>query len=286
MKLRLSKGTLLVEAVVACFIFLFAFIAATRLFDASLRWESTSTNERLAALVAERHLEDLRGWVSQGCKTTGFSNLNWASQESVDQSDPESPDFLVTVATSDQVQHTPARPGSGRVTPPPGFYSPCSTLYATAPAGADQQQHPLWQTFPYSRDLTDSARSVQITVTWGDGSHNYRLVSILADSIEPAASSSVDFTTSPVIINGPGSVTEGSSADYTVQIRLPSNAPIPDVTALWSIRPTSAGAASLRPLDSSARSVRVTRASSGPIVLIAKVRYRGKEFVGYSSVIN
>lgn len=286
MRFRATKGTLLVEAIVASFLFLFAFIAATQLFDASLRWESSSTNERLAALVAERRMEDLRGWVSQECKTAGFDTLDWASQEVVDEIEPESPGFLITVQTSDQIEHTPARPGTGRADPPPGFHSPCSTLYTQAPAGDDQQQNQVWGTFPYSRELTASARLVQVTVTWGNGSHDYRLVSLLSDSIEPAAAPSTNFTTSPAVISGAGSVSTGSSADYSVEVRLPNNAPIPDVTTLWSILPTSAGSASLRVLDSSGRTVRLTRASDGAITLVAKVRYRGKEIVGFSSVIN
>lgn len=286
MKLRSPKGTLLVEAIVASFLFLFAFIAATQLFDASLRWESSSTNERLAALVAERRMEDLRGWVGQQCKTTGFNSLNWASKEVVDEDDSELPGFLITVNTSSQMEHTPARPLTGRADPPPGFHSPCSTLYAQAAAGEDQQQNQVWGTFPYSRDMSNSARLVQVTVTWGDGSHEYRLVSVLSDSIEPAVAPSTDFTTSPVVISGPASVSTGSTADYSVEVRLASSAPIPDVTTLWAILPTSAGAASLRPLDSSGRTVRLTRASDGAIVLVAKVRYRGKEIVGYSNAIN
>ena len=286
MKLHLFKGTLLVEAIVASFLFLFAFIAATRLFDASLQWESSSSNERLAALVAERRLEDLRGWVSRECKTSGFDALDWASQEVVDQSAPEAGDFLITVKTSTQIQHTQARPGTGRVDPPVGTHSPCSTLYTKAPTGDNQQQSQLWQTFPYSRSLTNSARLAQITVTWGEGRHQYRLVSLLTDSIEQAATPSNDYTTSPVVISGPASVAPGGSASYSVEVHLSNNAPIPDVTTLWTIRPTSAGEASLLPIDSNARTVRLTRRSSGRIVLVAKVRYRGKEFVGFSNAIN
>ena len=287
MRIRSPNGMLLVESIVASFLMLFAFMAATQLFDASLRWESTSTNERLAALVAERRLEDLRGWVAQQCKTNGFNNLNWTAQEVVDESYPESPGFLITVRTTPQIENTPARPGTGRVHPRPGFHSPCSSLYAIAPnANDDQQKNQEWQSYPYSRQLTDSARLVQITVTWANDRNEYRLVSLLTDSIERAATPSTDFATSPVVVSGPGSVSVGSSANYSVEVRLPNNQPIPDVTTLWTIRPTSGGSASIRPLDSSARRVRVTRQSSGAIVLVAKVRYRGKEIVGYSNIIN
>jgi len=284
---RTAKGMLLAEAIIASFLLLFAFIAATQLFDASLRWESSSTGERLAALVAERRMEDLRGWVAEQCQSTGFDNLNWTSQEVVDDSYPESPAFLITVNTTDQIENTPARPATGRVDPVPGLHSPSSTFYARAlDANDDQQRNQEWQSFPYSRDMTASARLVQITVTWSNGRYEYRLVSLLTDSIEPAATPSTDFTTSPVVVSGPGSVSAGGSADYSAQVRLPNNQPIPDVTVLWSIRPTSGGSASIRPLDSSARTVRITRQSSGAIVLVAKVRYRGKEIVGYSNVIN
>lgn len=286
MKSRSAKGTLLVEAIVASFLFLFAFIASSQLFDASLRWEASSTSERLAALVAERRLENLRGWVAIQCKTTGFDNLDWASQEVVNEIEPDSPGFSITVRTSDRIKHTAAKPNTGRTNPPPGFYSPCSTFYAQAPTGQDQQQDQVWHTYPYSRDMTDSARLVEITVTWAGGDHEYRLVSLLGDTIAQAVAPSSNFSTSPVVISGPTNLAIGNQANYAIELRLPSTASIPDVTTLWSIKPTSSGQGSLLPLDSSARTVRLTRTSSGTIVLVAKVRYRGKEIVGYSHGID
>lgn len=277
------------EAIVASFLMLFAFIAATQLFDASLRWESSSTNDRLAALVAERRMEELRGWVDLQCETVGFQDLNWGSQEVVDDSYPEMAGFLIDVRTG-LATYTQPRPDTGRAAIPPGFHSPSSQIFAQAPAGQNAQRNPTWQSYPYTRDMGDSARLVQVTVKYGNNnSRLFHVVSLITDPVAPCLVPSADFSTSPVVISGPGSI-GGSPETYSVETRLPNNAPVEEVTALWSVEPESTGAVTLRPLDAGGSEVEVRRdPNSTPgstVVLAAKVRYRGREYVGFSSPIN
>jgi hypothetical protein len=283
-------GVLIVEAIIASFLMLFAFIAASQLFDASLRWESSSINDRLAALVAERRMEELRGWVDSQCTATGFQDLNWASVEVVDDSYSESPGFLITVRTG-LPRNTQPRAGTGRAAVPDGLHSPSSQIFAEAPAAANRQRNAIWQSYPYTRHMDESARLVEVTVSYGTGGEReFQVVSLLGDPIAPPLPPDIDFVPSPVVISGPGSLGVGSPANYTVEVRLPGGQPIQDVTTLWSIDPESSGSARIRPLDAGGSEIELIRdpnATPGStIILTAKVRYRGKEIVGYLNPIN
>jgi hypothetical protein len=138
--------------------------------------------------------------------------------------------------------------------------------------------------------MDGSARLVEVTVRYGTGNgREFKVVSLLADPIAPALAPDSDYDPSPVVVSGPGSL-GGAPATYDVEVRLPNGQPIPDVTVLWSIEPESTGAAVIRPLDAKGSQIELTRdPNSTPgsrIVLAAKVRYRGREIVGYSNPIN
>ena len=289
--MRDKKGLLIVEAVVGSFLMLFAFIAAAQLFDASLRWETGSSNARLAALVAERRLEELKGWVDLECETKAFKDLDWTSKEVTDEPDPEDAAFLVHIRTG-LPTYTQPRSDTGRGVIPPGLHSPSSQLYARAPAGQNAQKHEFWLTYPYSRDLSDSARLVQIRVTYGSAGQVYELVSLVGDPIAPAGVEPVvDFPAFPVVISGPNSIGTPSSTEiYDVQVQLPGGDPIDEVVSLWSLAPTSTGTGKIRALDPNGSRVEVTRSplipagSSLKLILAARVRYRGQELIGYKEV--
>ena len=109
---RKPRAVLLVEAIVASFLMLFAFIASTQLFEAALRWESAGTNVRLAAIVAERRMEEIRQWAA-----VNRNNLPaaWASLPgALPATYPDAPGFEITQEVSLPV-HTPNpnRPAGG-----------------------------------------------------------------------------------------------------------------------------------------------------------------------------
>lgn len=277
----------------ASFLMIFAFMAAVALFDAALRWESDSTNIRRAALVAERKMGDLRAWAEDYFSTHSFDDpLGWSSQVGGPTQYPESPGFDITVAAESAQYLTP---NPNRPLPPDGFYSPASHFFTPPPPPGDNpQRHQLWLTYPFSRDLSSSMRRVEITVNYGNGgAREYKLMTVISDPIaRPRATSPGRFPREPVLVTGPGSIAAGAFAEYAVEVHLPNGQPITDVTALWTIEPVSTGAATLLPLDSSGRSIRVTRDSlltpagaGAELILAAKVRYRGKEIVGYSTPI-
>lgn len=282
-----NQAVLIVEAIVASFLMLFAFLAATQLFDASLRWESSSTNDRLAAMVAERKLEELRATVRSACRTQSFSSL---TLDETDFAFPDAPGFLIDVRAYAPT-YTQPRTETGRAAIPPGFHSPSSQLFARAAPGKNAQKHDFWLTYAFTRDLSASARGVEIIVKYGSGGgREFRLVSLLADGLgPPAATPNVPFPNLPVRITGPNSLANpGDTGTFTVSLRLPSGADVDDVVALWSLAPDPEGAVIIKPIDPNGRQVEVTRSSLTPagsaarIRLAAKVRYRGQEIIGYS----
>ncbi len=273
---------------------LFAFAAAGQLFDASLRWESDATNRRRAAMVAERKMGDLRAWAEDYFSTHSFDDGGgWSSQVGGPFSYPDAPGFEIMVAASPAQYLTP---NPIKPNPPPGFYSPSSHFHWVAPAlPANQQRHPLWLTYPYSRDVSESMRRVEITVNYGNNnSRQYQLVTVISDPISrPRPTPSVQYPQEPVRILGPGNISVGNPAEYQAELILPNGQPITDVTFLWWIEPVSTGAVTLLPMDPQANQVRITRdglltpaGSNATVILGAKCVYRGQEIVGYTGNIS
>jgi hypothetical protein len=278
------RGVLIAEAVVASFLMLFAFIAASQLFDASLRWESNSANDRLAAIIAERRMEELRGWVDKECQSAGFHSLNWGSKAVTDDSFPDAPGFLITVKFALPTYQV-AKPNSDRDDAPDGLHSPCSALYMAPPGSGNAQKSAEWQTYPWTRDMSDSVKLVHITVRYGSGgARDYELVSLLADPVSPPAANNATFTTSPVRVLGPGSISSSGPENFTAELRLPSNQKVEDVTFVWSTGPEQSGAVIIRPTTPDAAEVSVERSPIAipgtRIDLTAKVFYRGREIIG------
>ena len=241
-------------------------------------------------MLAERKLEELRATVAVDCKTQSFSSL---TLDEIDFQYPDAPGFSIDVQTYVPT-YTQPRTETGKPPIPPGFHSPSSQLFARAASGDNAQKHKVWLTYAFSRDLSASARGLEIVVKYGTGEgREFRLNSILSDGLGPAAAvPNVTFPDTPVRITGPGTLSNPlDTGVYTVALRLPGGTEIDDVIALWSLAPDPEGAVIIKPLDPNGRQVEVTRStltpvgSAGKIRLAAKVRYRGQEIVGYSPEI-
>ena len=298
------RGLLIAEAVVASFIMIFAFIASARLFDASLKWEAKATAMRTASLVAEKRMEQLRAWSETAFSSAPFDDPGvWAAEigapAAAPTPDPDASGVTVKVL-ADLPTYQVARlnvVGPAGPPPPPGFYSPTSHFYAPFPAGTTNfQKHPEWMTYPYARIMNSSVRKVQVSVFYNNGAEEYRLLSYIADPITaPRTTPVTTWPQTPVKISrsgGPANLTDGATQEYTVEFEAAGGHDVPDVTALWTLDPQSTGAVIIRPQDAGGRVVDVIRPPGIPgsattkIRLAAKVRYRGKEIVGYSDEID
>ena len=290
---RADRGGLLLEAVLAAFLMIFAFATSASLFDASLRWESEATNIRRASLVAERKIEELRAVTANVPAGSSFSNA-LASHLGVETEYSEDPGFRVTVRA---LRNRHDRVQTSGLTPSDGVHSPCSAMFTAPPASTPGSNPPndnpqlnnAYSTYPYSRNVPTSLRLIEVTVTYS-GEKELRLVTLLGDPIAP-------FATTPVVVvtrvSGPTSLSSTSTSSvYRAQVVTASGSRPEDVTVLWSTTLDSTGALDCVPLDSTGRTVEVKRAPITPSGVGAKaraqalVRYGGQEAIGKSTEIS
>lgn len=295
--LRREQGVLMVEGVIAAFLMVFAFAAASSLFDASLRWEAVGANKRRAALVAERALGEIRAQLQAG---SGSFESRWASIPAT-MSFEEAPGFDVTidVALPTYKVHSKAEfnKGGGSESIPPGLYSPTSHLWVPDDFGSanpplpslpndfdDPQKDDVYKTYARVRTFPESARRVQVTVVYGDGTDRttFRLVSLVADE-PPRGTPQAEFR----LMSGPSSLGVGAAADYSVTIRV-AGEQVDDVVCLWGTEAIGTGAINIKPHDTNGRAARIWRdpnATAGTTRLYVRGRYRGVEFLQYSAPI-
>ena len=302
---RSSHGTLMVEAVVASFLMVFAFAAAASIFDASLRWESSSSNIRKAGLLAERKLGEIRARASKVPSGTTFAAHLDGIVTDAHPEYPDSPGFAFEVTVLDNTHEVV--PTSG-LTPDNGIHSPCSTFftrpdnltsvgraappYAVDPGG-DFQRNSTYETFPYSRAMPNSYRLLQVTVSYGGGEEQkVRLLSLLGDPIlpprKPVDNLNVTLTvqrlSGAVNLSGPGDF-----AEYGIVVTTDNGSIVDDVSALWSIHPLSSGIVDIFPLDATDTRVRISRTNLSrngtTLRLFPQVRYESIEARATSDVI-
>ncbi len=287
-----GRGVLVIEAVVASFLMLFAFVASAALFDAAIRWESDISNLRRAALVADKKMEELRVLTSEVPSGSSFDEV-LAPLAGPHPEYPEALGFAIEVVILDNI-HRPV-PSSG-LHPTPGVHSPCSSMFTKVPTPTENlpdgnpQLNNAFSTYPYTRHLRDSYRLVQVAVTYADGAKTYPLVSLLGDPVTPFGK-----TPKVEVTFESGSTTLGNAsttAVYSAQVVTETGSKPKDVTIFWGVTLDSSGSLILLPLDSSARRVQIRRGSStvsgigAQARLQAVVRYGGQEAVGVSDPIS
>ncbi len=279
----------MIEGVVAAFLMVFAFAAASALFDASLRWEAQSSNMRRAALVAEKAVGELRAW-SQSTHATSAFDLGWSSRTGVRPPYAEAPGFEVEILAD--LPRYGQNPTTGE-TAPPDVYSPTSHVYVLPPAPplgltddfVNPQKDPRYSTFAQARTFPKSFRRVQVIVRYADGTKEYRLTTLVGD---PIAQIRPQITFNRV--SGSASLSPGRAADWSATLRGSGGHQIDDVVFLWGVEPRSTGAVIIKPKDSNGRTARVwcdPHASPGGTTRLAvRCRYRGQEITEFSDPIS
>ena len=275
----------------AAFLMLFAFAAASTLFNSALQWESQTSNLRRAALVAQKKVGEIRAWSKDYHATHAFSD-GWVPPITGPQTDyPEAPGLTMEVIANQP--HYDTIPSTGE-TPLDGMYSPTSHFWTNPPASAalpgdfeNPQKNPDYATFSRVRTFDASFRRVQVIVRYGNGgAREFRAVTLVGDPITPAAASE------PVITitrsDGPANVGPGDAADYQVSVQV-GGYEMEDVVCLWGLDPESTGSLIVKPLDSNGRGARIIRptwANPGTSRLAVRLRYRGRQYSELSDSIN
>lgn len=293
-------GSLLVEAVIAGFLLVFAFATAASLFDASLSWESNSGNARKAMFVAEKAMEDLRARTANIPKDSSFNQELLTAMGDLGEYE-EAPGFEIKAELLAN-KNTAIKSSKPAVTPSDGVHSPCSSFYTIPlsiaavpplenPPNNNPQLNNAYATYPYSRSIDKSLGLVQITVSYG-GDRSIRLISLLGDPIlntNSGAKAVVQVTR----VSGDGILTAGKTEVYKAQLNTYKGTIVDNVTVLWSVSIDSGSYLHLLPTNSTGTRVEVKRrmdtapaGSNYTAKVQALVRYAGQEITGESQVIS
>lgn len=275
----------------ASFLMVLAFLIAVKLYGASLQWEASTGKIRQASTLAERKMEEIR---ARSLSVPGGSTFAAHLDGIIGGSHlpySDAPNFRFDVRSIDNIHKEVESSG---FTPPDGVHSPASTFY-TKPDGSsppyssdpqgDYQWNATYESYPYSRQMAQSYRLVQVDVRWNSVPKDYlRLISLIGDPILPPRDTTPNLNQTLRVVkeSGPANLTgTGASAIYRIEVYADNNSQVEDVSAIWSLHPLHNGTADLFTLNSSGTRVRVSRSSLSKngtsLRLYPQIRYHGKE---------
>jgi len=259
--MKSSGGLSLLEAVIATFLLLASFLVIVNLFHQGLKYSVRIENQQLAAMVAERQLEQMRSWSEKGSAgvynfDTLISVYNGTSSVPTDYSQ-----FTVTTSVVNSL-----------------LYSPSTTLekgLATSPTVV-------------TREIQNSARKVDVRVVWG--SNQVAVTSLFSRPTTDFAASN------PIQVTLVGSATlplgQDLSADFKAQARDTNNQPVTDLTYQWEIVPVSGNgtlvqtrSGSLATLTNAVNVAGEIYHTGGSLYLRASARNHGRMTEGLSPLI-
>jgi Tfp pilus assembly protein PilV len=242
---------------IALFLLTGVVLVLVTLLHSLLRYGREVEMQSLAALAAEKRLEQLRDWSRQKAGNTyQFENLV-ATHAGQVTTDPEFPGFTLT--TQAQVQPLDM-PGSA-----------------------------LEQTQTDKQRLTGSAVLIRVVASWGTGRSAVVTSLIGAPARIPNTSLTVTH------ISGANPVPASGSAIFRASARDSDGQTLPDLSYRWYVLPQTGNASIvLQRRDSSeARLINQVRwpsgtlaPASGTCMVEARAYYRGKELIGVSSPIS
>ena len=257
------RGLSLAEAVVGVFVLLSAFVVLSRLFITGLRYSTLVDNQQTAVFLAESQLEDIRGWSAQTHSPGGATPFSdWTGC-------PGSPGPV-------------ARTGFG------GYSIVVNSTVHELLTPCTQWES-LYTNPAQRRRMQQSCRRVRVTVSWAD--RTFQLESLVAAPMAAASTVvSVDVTPS-----GSSSIPQDTQSAFSATAQGPSGA-LPDVMWVWylygvgdgtlQVDRDGAGARLGHYLLDAASPPAVTGYGTGPCVMRAIGRVRGKHVYGDSGAID
>lgn len=249
-----------------------------QLYNSALQYEVVVNNRVTAALLAEKHMERVRGWSRQYHATHAFTDWSTCPDTPGPVPDPEMDGYSVKVEQAAQT-----------------LYSPCSQF---------ETQNVSSIVIADPRHLDESARNVTVVVSWGDGANQQ----FILKSLVGAPPNTI---TADVAVTAPNSLPQGnpgsSSAKGTATaLATDTNGnPIHDATYVWlntdmypkGTTPVGAGLGSIQgPRDGRSMTIAnwiytstpatATNVSWGPgdSYLVAIGRYNGKQISGKKQI--
>lgn len=201
----MRQGQTLLETIIACFLLLACFLVIISLFHSGLRYTSQIENQQLAAMLAERYVEQMRAWSeSPAGNVYNYDNLaSIYSNQTV--ASPDYPGFSITTNVTAHY-----------------LYSSCSAFEQDSAALGQQ-----------ARRLNNSAKNIDVGVIWDGGRRRFAVSTLFsrpASTFSTTQAVKVDFTTAPALPLAQDATCSLKATGYDV-----NNQPIDDLFFTWSV---------------------------------------------------
>jgi len=201
------RGLSLVEAIIAIYLLLCAFMVVINLFHTAMRYGAGIDRPIYATVIAGRKLEEIRRWAwTPAAKGYNFHG-DWSAVTVSSRPDDENPEYYVTVRTAAS-----------------GLLSPCSSFESAYPEAE-------------RKSMDASAKKVKVTVSWspGDASKAVSLVSVIREPSREFRS------TSPIVVTPvgtvPSSVSQDGTVSFTVKAYDSQDVALEDLVFRWYVEP-------------------------------------------------
>ncbi|MCD4783295.1 MAG: hypothetical protein K8T10_05610 [Candidatus Eremiobacteraeota bacterium] len=218
-----KEGFTFLEVLISLTVLLVVCLVLFGMFHASLRYSADIKDESIAAVIAERNIEEIRAWAytfDDGQKMYNFNDENWTPSSPYPFSgyagaDSINSDFNVDIKIrkgGPYYYHDPQNPANDE----------CHLFYPSTGTEKDQM---------FKRTMDNSMARVQVTVSWNNNQKNFTTVACIAeptrelDIINISTISSVD----PVLSD--------NTNKYEAQAKDIYNNDINDVQYKWYVEP-------------------------------------------------
>ena len=209
-----SSGFTLIEVLIAMTVVLVVCLVIFNLFHASLRYSSKINEESMAALIAEKKIEEIRIWAYRFDKDLKIYNFqtDWTTYSPYVGLDPDDQKFRVSVKVKK------GGPYYDRQNDESSLYYPCTASEIN---------------LDYQRKMTNSMARVQVTVSWDNNRKQFTTITCIAEPTRRLAR--VDVTN----LSGSSDVPSDGTRIYKARGFDQYNNELKDITFKWSVIPST-----------------------------------------------
>jgi len=261
----IRRGLTLIETIIASFLLLSRFLVIVNLFHSGLGYTSRIENQQLATLIAERQLEQMRAWSETSSGTAYNFDTLAAVYNGQNVTVPDFGNFkLMTNVTAREL------------------YSACTDFERGSAVNGFQP-----------RSLSNSSRTVDVTVAWDHGAHSLTLTSLLTQTVSSFSTGpnpiNVTFTAAPSLPLAQNATLECQATGYDS-----NNRPIPDLFFTWNMECVN-GSGTLTPTRDGHRVVfsnvvngtgTTQYHTGGQLYIQARAKYNGRWASGSSTLVD
>ena len=213
--LKKNKAFTLVEILVSMTILLTVCLVLFNMFHASLKYSMNVKSGAIAAVLAEKKIEEIRAWAYRFDDAAEQYNFNseWVPYSSYTGADSDNPDFQVAVKV---------RKGGPTYYLPPNDNSP----FYFPSTGTEKEKL-------FKRTMNNSMARVQVTISWDKGRKNFTTVTCIAEPARQLSSVSIsNISSHNPLLKDSKNIYEATGYDVY-------NKKIDDLVFKWYVFPSS-----------------------------------------------